>query len=54
MGRAHLAQKEYEKARECYKKALECDPKKDGLIKGKATVLILNTSYITEKLFSTK
>ena len=34
MGRAHLGQKEYEKARECYKKALECDPKKDSLIKG--------------------
>ena len=49
MGRAHLAQKDYDKARECYKKALECDPKKDSLIKGKAIFLVLNTSYMTEK-----
>ena len=50
MGRAHLAQKEYEKARECYKKALECDPKKDSLIKGKIIVMILITSYMKKNI----
>ena len=34
MGRAQLGLKEYVKARECYQKALECDPKNDSLIKG--------------------
>ena len=34
MGRANLGLKEYDKARECYKKALECDPKNEGMIKG--------------------
>ncbi|KAK3107524.1 hypothetical protein FSP39_016660 [Pinctada imbricata] len=32
MGRAHLGLKNYDKARECYKEALACDPKKTALI----------------------
>ena len=37
MGRANLGLKEYEKARECYKKALECEPKNEVMIKGRVT-----------------
>ena len=35
MGRANLGLKEYDKARECYKKALECEPKNETMIKGR-------------------
>ncbi|KAH3699827.1 hypothetical protein DPMN_074789 [Dreissena polymorpha] len=34
MGRAHIGMKEYKEARECFKKALTCDPTKDSLING--------------------
>lgn len=34
MARAHCALKHYDKAREWYRKAWECDPKKENMIKG--------------------
>lgn len=36
MGKANLCLKEFSEARECFSKALTCDPKKEALIKGSA------------------
>ena len=38
MGRAHLALKQYEQARDSYSKVLTVDAKKEGMVKGRPSV----------------
>ena len=41
MGRAHIGLKEYTEARECFKRAQTCDPKKEALINGRHLFILL-------------